>query len=87
MNLLEQAITSWHNAHTWRMRAEETRALAGKMKEAEPKAIMLRIADDYERLVAWAEWAFQIAGCKMTDAQVYPLKTRRDRSRWTSQNS
>ncbi len=36
---------SWYAAaRTWRMRAEETRALAEEMKEAEPKAIMLRIA-------------------------------------------
>jgi hypothetical protein len=37
------------------MRAEETRALAEEMKEAEPKAIMFRIAADYERLAEWAE--------------------------------
>ena len=35
---------------SWRMRAAETRALASEMKEVESKAIMLRIADDYERL-------------------------------------
>jgi hypothetical protein len=39
----------------WRMRAEEIRILASEMKEAEPKPIMLRIADDYEKLAAWAE--------------------------------
>jgi hypothetical protein len=42
--------TSWHSARTWRMRAEEIRALAGEMRELEPKAIMLRIAEDYENL-------------------------------------
>jgi hypothetical protein len=37
------------------MRAAETLALADEMKEAEPKAIMLRIAADYEKLAEWAE--------------------------------
>jgi hypothetical protein len=49
------APSSWHSARTWRMRAKEIRTLAGDMKEAEPKAIMLRIAEDYEKLAAWAE--------------------------------
>jgi len=37
------------------MRAEETRALADDMQETEPKAIMLRIVADYEKLAQWAE--------------------------------
>jgi hypothetical protein len=37
------------------MRAAEARAQADEMKEAEPKAIMLRIAADYEKLAEWAD--------------------------------
>ena len=39
----------------WRSRAEECRAIANDMKEAEAKAIMDRIARDYERLAMHAE--------------------------------
>jgi len=42
-------------ARNWRMRAEETRTLAEDMKEAEPRAMMLRIAAEYEKLAEWAE--------------------------------
>jgi hypothetical protein len=37
------------------MRVAETRARADEMKEVEPKAILLRIAADYEKLAEWAE--------------------------------
>jgi hypothetical protein len=37
------------------MRAAETRARADELKEIEPKAILLRIAADYERVAGWAE--------------------------------
>ena len=46
---------SWQNARIWRMRAVQIRALADEMIEVEPKAIMLRIADEYARLAEWAE--------------------------------
>lgn len=49
------SAATWHNARNWRMRAAETRALADDMKETEPKATMLKIADDYDRLAGWAE--------------------------------
>ena len=48
--------SSWYAAaRDWRMRAAETRARADEMTEVEPKAIMLRIAADYEKLAEWAE--------------------------------
>ena len=43
------------DANHWRMRAAEILALADEMKQAEPEAIMRRIAADYERLAEWAE--------------------------------
>jgi hypothetical protein len=46
---------SWHNTRNWRMRAEVIRTLANEMEEIETKAIMVRIADNYQRLASRAE--------------------------------
>ena len=48
--------SSWYGlARECRMRAAEGRARADELKEVEPKAIMLRIAADYEKLADCAE--------------------------------
>ena len=43
------------NPEYWRFRAEEVRTIAEDMKAGEPKAIMLRIAEDYERIAKLVE--------------------------------
>ena len=44
-----------HDPRQWRERAEEARVLAEQMADAETKAIMLKIAEDYEKLAQRAE--------------------------------
>ena len=43
------------NPEYWRFRAEEVRTIAEDMKDGEPKTIMLRIAEDYERIAKLVE--------------------------------
>jgi hypothetical protein len=38
------------NPEYWRFRAEEVRTIADDMRDGEPKKIMLRIAEDYEKI-------------------------------------
>jgi hypothetical protein len=42
--------TNLQNPEFWRFRADEVRSIADEMKHAETKAIMARIAEDYERI-------------------------------------
>ena len=44
-----------NNPEYWRFRAEEVRTIAEDMKVGEPKTIMLRIAEDYERIAKLVE--------------------------------
>jgi hypothetical protein len=46
---------SYNDSKHWRDRAAEMRALADAMKEADTAAIMLRLANDYDKLADRAE--------------------------------
>ena len=49
-----QKVRFWDPGH-WRFRAEETRTVADQMTHEEARAIMRRIAMDYDRLAKLAE--------------------------------
>jgi hypothetical protein len=48
-----------HNPEFWWFRAEEARAMADDMKVSEPKRMMLRIAEDYEKIAKFFEQQVQ----------------------------
>lgn len=48
-------LLSINNAEHWRYRAEEMRTIADGMNIGEPRAMMQRNADSYDRMAARAE--------------------------------
>jgi hypothetical protein len=48
-------IMKLNNPEYWRSRAEEARAVAVQMSDAHTKAVMLGVAQDYEKLAERAE--------------------------------
>jgi hypothetical protein len=51
----DMQLNTSNNAEYWRKRSEEARAIAVQMKDPHTKAVMLGIAQDYEKLAERAE--------------------------------
>jgi hypothetical protein len=57
-------VTQLNDPKYWRKRAEEARAVAVQMMDPHTKAVMLGIAQDYEKLAKRAEQrAVKISDC------------------------
>lgn len=57
----------------WRERADEARATAGYIRDADVKATMLRIADEYDRLALHAQKRLGQDAPTGSQASGYPL--------------
>ena len=53
--MLVAALNKSDDPNRWRNRAEEARAIAVQMMDPHTKAVMLAIAQDYEKLAVRAE--------------------------------
>ena len=54
------------NPEYWRKRAEEARTLAEQMRDPHTKALMLGVAESYEKI---AKWAAESAGDSGSNVQ------------------
>lgn len=54
------------NPEYWRKRAEEARTLAEQMRDPQTKALMLGVAESYEKI---AKWAAESTGERGSNAQ------------------
>ena len=48
-------MTPLHDSAVWFKRAQEIRAFALKLRTSKAREVLLRVADDYERLAKWVE--------------------------------
>ena len=53
--MAERPPPNVENPEFWRFRAEEARTIAEGMRDGEPKKVMLRIAESYERIAKMIE--------------------------------
>jgi hypothetical protein len=65
-------------ADYWRGRSEEARIFAESMGHSEPKAIMLRIAEEYEMIARWCE---KQGEPKTDNAKITSVKKQTDSAR------
>jgi hypothetical protein len=77
----------WYDAGHWRMRAEELRTFADDAIDPGARAIMLRIAADYDRLVKHCEDATTVEALMLRVAGDYDRLLERPRKQGTTEEA